>query len=233
MTLPRDDHWSRFWLDETRNLAGRDEQSQVLRVRNRQPIDPARWSDTVAHVAGQLQLASDDVVLDLACGNGLFAAAFAGQVRSVHGVDLSPTLIAALKARGLANVTADAIDVRDARFPSCTFTKIIWYAGIQYLPENDIVDVLRRVRDWLTPGGRLLVGDVPDRRKLWSYFTTPERQAAYFDGLAQRRPLIGTWLEPEWLERLCASVGLHDAVATPQEPPLIYADFRFDLTARG
>jgi len=84
----------------------------------------------------------------------------------------------------------------------------------------------------MRPEGLLFIGDVPDRDKLWGYFNTPERQAAYFDGLARGERIIGSWLERGWLEKLCRAAGFVEAQAMPQDPRLIYADFRFDLLAR-
>jgi hypothetical protein len=78
----------------------------------------------------------------------------------------------------------------------------------------------------------LFIGDIPDRDKLWDYFNTPERQAAYFDGIARGQRIIGSWLERRWLEQLCRAAGFVAASAAPQDARLIYADFRFDLSAR-
>jgi hypothetical protein len=122
--------------------------------------------------------------------------------------------------------------MRDAQFSQRSFSKVLWYAGIQYIDEFDIVTMIRRIRSWMKPGGILMIGDIPDRAKLWDYFNDEMRRAAYFDGLAQRKPIIGSWLDAGWLERLCLSSGFVSASALPQHEELIYADFRYDLIAR-
>ena len=233
MTNPHDnEYWSRFWSEYKADVADKDEQSQVLRTRNKMPIDGEKWELTLRTVAAQLELSGSDTLLDLCCGNGLFAAAFSNRIASVEAVDISAPLIERLNARALSNVHAEAKDIRDAAFDDQSFSKVLWYAGIQYIDEGHIVQMLRKIRRWMKPGGILLIGDIPDRSKLWTYFNDAARQAAYFDGLAHRQPIIGTWLDAEWIEKLCLSAGFSEAHAIAQNAGLIYADFRYDLIAR-
>ena len=180
----------------------------------------------------QLQLRADDRLLDLCCGNGLFTTAFSARVAHIEALDISPMLTQRLSARGLPNVSVGTSDMRDAQFSPQSFSKVLWYAGIQYIDESDIVTMVRRIREWMKPGGILLIGDIPDRAKLWGYFSGNTRRASYFDGLAQRKPIIGTWLDAAWLESLCKDSGFAVAIAIPQHEELIYADFRYDLIAR-
>lgn len=227
------DFWGRFWSDYITDVADKDEQSQVLRTRNKVPVDQGTWAFTLDVVAAQLELAPDDTVLDLCCGNGLFAAAYCHAVARIEAVDISARLVERLNARGLPNVHAQAMDMRNADFAPQAFSKVLWYAGIQYIDESDIVQMMRRIRRWMKPGGVLLIGDIPDRRKLWEYFNDPQRQAAYFNGLEKGQPMIGTWLDPQWITNLCHAAGFSQARAVDQPSGLIYADFRFDLLARA
>jgi cyclopropane fatty-acyl-phospholipid synthase-like methyltransferase len=232
MTQSREnEYWARFWSEYQTDVANKDEQSQVLRTRNKQPIDRERWEVTVDTVADQLKLDTDDRLLDLCCGNGLFTAAFSARVGCIEAVDISVPLVERLNERKLPNVHAEAMDIRDASFESGSLSKVLWYAGIQYIDEGDIVAMVRKIRNWMTPGGILMIGDIPERRKLWDYFNDATRREAYFSGLEARQPIIGTWLDREWIERLCIAAGFSEATALPQDPRLIYADFRFDLIA--
>lgn len=232
MTLQKNEHWARFWSEYQTDVANRDEQSQVLRTRNKQPIDQRKWEITLNTVGHQLELQPDDTLLDLCCGNGLFTAAFCPRIAGVEAVDISPVLTGRLAARVLPNVRVSTSDMRDAQFAQQSFSKILWYAGIQYIDESDIVTMVRRIRGWMKPGAILMIGDIPDRAKLWDYFNDDTRLAAYFDGLEERKPIIGSWLDAVWLERLCLASGFASAEAVPQNKKLIYADFRYDLIAR-
>ena len=232
MTLQKNEHWARFWSEYQTDVANNDEQSQVLRTRNRQPIDQRKWEITLDIVSRQLELQPDDTLLDLCCGNGLFTAAFAPRIAGVEAVDISPVLTGRLAARSLPNVNVLTSDMRDTQFAQQSFSKVLWYAGIQYIDESDIVAMVRRIRGWMKPGGILMIGDIPDRAKLWDYFNDDTRRAAYFDGLAQRKPVIGSWLDARWMELLCLASGFVSAEAVLQHEELIYADFRYDLIAR-
>ncbi len=223
------DHWSKFWTGRDVDSRMRNDQVEVLRVRNGQPIAQDQWIFTVSHVAAQLALDPGDSLLDLCCGNGLFCDAFSSTVSRISAVDISENLVERLRERNLPNVDVFAMDINKIEFPAGSFTKILWYAGIQYLSEPQIIDMMSKIRRWLKPGGRLLIGDIPDRKKIWAYFNTSERRHAYFDNLKQGTPIIGTWLDPEWLTQLCLYAGFSEAAAKPQHHELIYADFRFDL----
>ncbi|SDQ16317.1 Methyltransferase domain-containing protein [Paraburkholderia fungorum] len=226
------EYWARFWSEYKTDVANKDEQSQVLRTRNKQPIDDRSWAITVETVAHQLELGATDTLLDLCCGNGLFTAAFSERIASIEAVDISAPLIERLNERKLANVRAQAMDIREASFEAASLSRVLWYAGIQYIDEGDIVAMVRKIRHWMKPGGVLMIGDIPDRSKVWGYFNDPVRRDAYFSGLEKRQPIIGTWLDGEWIEKLCIAMGFSEATAVAQDPRLIYADFRFDLIAR-
>lgn len=222
-------YWSKFWSGH--DASAGDDQSQVLRVRNNMPISESQWQFTLKKISEQFPLTADDCVIDLCAGNGLFSAEFAPVVSRLYAVDISPGLVKNIRTKNLPNVTAIESDVRQIQFEPGLFSKVFWYAGIQYLGEQDIVDMLYRIRQWMRPGGLLFVGDIPDRSKLWAYFNDEARRAAYFDGIRQGRPIIGTWLDKIWLENLCTCAGFSSPKAVDQDPALIYADFRFDLTA--
>lgn len=222
-------YWSKFWSGHDASTG--DDQSQVLRVRNNMPISASLWQFTLNRISEHFPLTADDCVIDLCAGNGLFSAEFAPIVGRLYAVDISPELVKNIRAKNLPNVTTIESDVRQVEFEPGLFSKVFWYAGIQYLGEQDIIDMLYRIRQWMRPGGLLFVGDIPDRSKLWTYFNDEARRVAYFDGIRQGHPIIGTWLDKIWLENLCTCSGFSSARAVDQDPALIYADFRFDFIA--
>ncbi|MFZ1689151.1 MAG: class I SAM-dependent methyltransferase [Flavobacteriales bacterium] len=224
-----DDRWLEFWRDHGRGTRGADEQTQVLRTLNKEPITEQRWRFTLQTLDKVYPVGADDDVLDLCCGNGLFTAHFAPKCRSVTAVDISPDLLHTLQHRGLPNVTTQCVDMRTADFPEGAFSRILLYAGLQYIDHAECIALFRRMARWLRPGGLLFVGDIPDRSRLWAFYNTPERQALYFDNLIAGRDVIGTWFDGEWLQPLCASSGFARTEVLAQDPELICAHFRFDL----
>ena len=231
MNDKKDDYWAQFWGEYEFDANSVDEQSQVFRTRDRIPIDEDSWEYTVELVAKHMQFKSNDTLLDICCGNGLFTEAYSGLVKSITAVDISNPLINTLKSKNIANVDAFSDDVRNISFPESSFSKVLWYAGIQYLPESDIVNYLKELILWMKPNGILLIGDIPDRQKLWDYFNTPERVSLYFDGIGIQKPIIGTWLDPNWIEALCLRSGFKKVEIIQQDTKLIYSDFRYDIIA--
>ena len=227
-----EDYWTKFWSEYDFDSNSTDEQSQVFRTRDRVPIKKPAWEHTVNLVANHMQFKSHDTLLDICCGNGLFTQAFSALVESISAVDISDRLIDTLKAKNIANVDAFSDDVRNITFPAASFSKTLWYAGIQYLPESDIVNFLKKLRIWMKPNGVLLIGDIPDYQKIWDYFNTPDRIAAYFDGISSQKPIIGTWLDSEWIVSLCLYAGFEKVEVIQQDSKLIYSDFRYDVIAR-
>ena len=71
---------------------------------------------------------------------------YSGVTLTAEAVDLSPQLIARLRERGIPNVRTSVGDIREVEFEESSFSKVLWYAGIQYIDERDIVGMIRRIR---------------------------------------------------------------------------------------
>lgn len=225
------DYWSKFWLEYTKSLDGKGAQEQVLRTRNKASISEEQWQITVETIKRDLPAMPSDSLLDLCCGNGLLTEVYSPLVKEIISVDLSPQLVENLKNKNLKNVTGIASDIRKVNFSEGQFTKVLWYAGIQYLSEPDIVTQIKKIRTWLKPGGQLFIGDIPERTKMWDYFNSLERQELYFNSLEKNSPIIGTWVDRKWIENLILASGFSSVEARSQDPELIYSDFRFDIKA--
>jgi len=102
-----------------------------------------------------------DTVLDVACGPGLAAAAFAQVARHVTGIDLTPAMIdrarAVVSERGLANVTLQVGDVRPLPHADGAFSLVVSRFAFHHFP--DPAAVLREMARVCAPGGRVVVAD--------------------------------------------------------------------------
>lgn len=123
----------------------------------------ARPAD-VLHLANSNDLPATARILDVGCGQGQVALAFAaGYPRSqITGVDLSPDQIAkarqSAQAAGVRNVQFEAGDWRDFKPPAATFDLVIATQVIQFFEDEcsfieDMAYVLRS-------GGQLLLRTV-------------------------------------------------------------------------
>jgi SAM-dependent methyltransferase len=110
----------------------------------------------------------DDTVLDVACGPGIVACAFARVVRHVTGIDLTPAMLDRARTlqqeRGLTNVTWKLGDVLPLPYPDASFSIVVSrFAFHHFLEPGRVLAEMRRV---CAPGGAVMVVDsapAPDK----------------------------------------------------------------------
>jgi len=114
----------------------------------------------------------EDTVLDVACGPGLVAFAFASVARHVTAIDVTPAMIERARTlqaeRGLSNITWHVGDVCRLPFEDAAFSIVTCRYAFHHFPDPGTV-AAEMVRV-CAPGGRVALIDV---------FTTPERADAY------------------------------------------------------
>lgn len=103
-----------------------------------------------------------DHVLDVACGPGIVAAAFAREAETVTGIDLTPEMIALARERcaeeGLSNVRFETGDVAQLPYAEGTFSIVACrYALHHLLDPAGVVCEMARV---CAPAGRIVVADI-------------------------------------------------------------------------
>jgi len=97
-------------------------------------------------------------VLDVGCGLGRLTCAAAGAAHDVTGVDLSPRMIQRARLeRSRTNVTYLEGDFLQIDFGPRRFDCIVSAAAAHHMP-GDVA--LRRMVQWLAPGGRLVLHDL-------------------------------------------------------------------------
>jgi SAM-dependent methyltransferase len=121
-----------------------------------------------------------DAVLDVACGPGLLACAFAATARHVTGIDLTPAMIEQARTlqrgRGLTNLDWQTGDVYSLPFPDASFSAAFSrYAFHHLLEPGAVLAEMVRVTE---PGGRVAVVDV---------YTMGEEQARAYDHIEKLR----------------------------------------------
>jgi pristinamycin I synthase-3/4 len=105
-------------------------------------------------------------VLEIGVGSGLLLAKIAPHVEAYWGTDLSGAVVDRVHRQvaeeGLPNVHVRQQAAHDvAGLPSGYFDTIVLNSVVQYFPSQQyLVGVLRTALELLTPGGRVIVGDV-------------------------------------------------------------------------
>lgn len=102
------------------------------------------------------------VILDVACGPGIIAAALAPRACEVVAFDLTPEMLAKARQRcaqaGLANVTFREGSATDLPFPAASFDVVVTRLSIHHFqaPQRPLTEMARVLK----PEGALVVGDV-------------------------------------------------------------------------
>ena len=146
---------------------------------------------------------ADDTVLDVACGPGLVACAFARVAHRVTGIDITPAMIEraetlAAQAR-IANLRFQVGDVLPLPFPDAGFTIVVTRFAVHHF--QDPAAVLAEMRRVCRPGGRVVVADLmasPD----------PVKAAAFHRMELLRDPSHARALTLDELRGLVRDVGL-------------------------
>lgn len=145
----------------------------------------------------------DDTVLDIACGGGLVARAFAPHVRHATGIDVTPAMLdqarKAAAEQGLANTSWDQGDVTSLPYADGSFTIVATRFSFHHFLEP--LAVLREMVRVCAPGGRIVVVD--------SCPSEDKAKADAFNHLELLRDPSHTRALPlSEMKRLFAAVGL-------------------------
>lgn len=138
----------------------------------------AEEKNIVHDVVGKLDLNPSDDLLEIGCGPGNLLIPLCFLVNSATGMD-HPNIIEKLRMRftdpSLTLVPGNFLDVKLDRI----FSKILIYSVVHYMSHaNEFITFVQKAVDLLKPGGRLLVGDIPNMDKKRCFQSTMEGQRA-------------------------------------------------------
>ncbi|MDX1907240.1 MAG: class I SAM-dependent methyltransferase [Bacteroidia bacterium] len=220
-------NWQTYWAALAHDP---DPQRQVARTRVGQPVDEETLGQIVACISERLALRPEDHLLDVCCGNGVLTRHLALICRETVGVDISPPHIRLARAQhtapGLTYLTGDATRLGDVL--DSTFDKICLYFSFQYLDTyaKGLLAIQGMAR-LLKPGGRILLGDVPDSARLRVFFPRWQDRARYYLQVASGRSPMGKFWSADEIRRIAAACGLRVSVLS-QPTHLPYASYRTD-----
>lgn len=147
-----------------------------------------------------------DTVLDVGCGPGLLACAFAREVRHVTGIDLTPAMLdqarKTAQEQQLTNVSWQQGDVMQLPYPSAHFSIVSSRFVFHHLEQPLIV--LKEMVRVCKPGGRIVVADMAP---------APEKADALNAEERLRDPSHVRALPEEELRELFANANLLEPVA--------------------
>lgn len=181
-------------------------QAAILDQFTRQAVPFSKMAEH-AHALDQMRalaaVRTDDTVLDVACGPGLVACAFAPHVRQVTGIDLVPGMIERARVlqaeQKLGNLAWQVGDVTKLPFADASFSLVLTrYTFHHFLTPLAVYAEMLRV---CTPGGRVMVVDAAP---------APDKRAAYDRVETLRDPSHTRALTPQELVQAAVDLGLQD-----------------------
>lgn len=181
----------------------RDQFTRQATVFNAAP--PIADEAALSKIVAAARPGPEDTVLDVACGGGLVAMAFARQVRHATGIDLTAAMLdharESAAQKGLSNVSWDHGDVTTLPYHDGTFSIVVTRFSFHHLIEPGTV--LCEMARVCAPGGRIVVVD--------TCVGEDRRQAAAFNRMEKLRdPSHVRNLTLAEMKGLFAEIGLCD-----------------------
>ena len=168
----------------------------------------------------EAQLAGCERVLDMGCGPGHTALAFAPRAQRVVAVDLSAQMLEAGRAlaaaRGIANVRFAQGDVEKLAFAAGEFDLVTSRFSAHHYPDPP--RALAEVARVLHPGGRLLLVD--------SFAPNDDELDAFLDAIERARDPshVRNWRIAEWTGMMHAA-GFDARLLETWSMPLDFGDW--------
>ncbi|HYB13438.1 MAG TPA: class I SAM-dependent methyltransferase [Myxococcota bacterium] len=144
-------------LDDLCWIAGRD--PRLWR-------EPSLYEELIESIVSQLDLSLHHRLLEVGCAGGFLARGLASRCREYVGVDVAaPTLEVARRLR-LPNATFFCEDAAELPFADASFERVVSYDVFTNFPDFAVAEaVVRQIWRVLRPGGRGLIGSIPDVEK--------------------------------------------------------------------
>jgi len=118
----------------------------------------------VEAVLAEVGPAAHGVALDIGCGGGALAVPLAARAATVVAVDISPNMIDRLHERaalaGADNVDARVGSIELLDFPPGSIDVVVSNYALHHLRDRDKQALVQKAAVWLSPGGRLVIGDM-------------------------------------------------------------------------
>lgn len=153
-------------------------------------------------------LPSGASILDMGCGTGVKSNYLSRKGFNVTGADFSEKMVA-LATHDYPQVTFEVVDLYDLDSYGKKFDAVFTQAVLLHIPKNRIVEILKKLKGKLNPGGFLYVAvkeirpGQPDEGILKEddYGFEYERFFSYYDTAELKGYLTQAGLEPIWEKR--------------------------------
>jgi SAM-dependent methyltransferase len=217
----------------------------LIEVSGRYPTQSRDERNVARDIATKLELSADDRLLEVGCGPGTLLIPLAFQCAHATGIDNAASLeLLTSRFRGPPEITTLAGDFLTMPLDA-EYDAVLVYSVLQALPTiDDAFEVAHRAASLLTPGGRLLLGDLANRDKRTRFHDSPagvefqkewdRRQAnAALTRIGADDDLVGAF-DDATIARLLVEfrAAEYESYLLPQPPDLPFGHTREDILVR-
>lgn len=227
-------NWKTFWGKYPVRDNELDFFQQVGKTKYGKAISERQFEILINDVNKKLELTSDDIVLDLCCGNGLITKLIAKKVSKVVGIDYSKPLIEkATKFNKLPNIDYLLFDAKElsqlkGQFKKY-FTKVLCYEALAFFNEREFFHLLDVLKECSKPKSLFYFASILDKKKKFNFFNTFKQKLIYLKVLITGRDFgLGKWWNINKVKKIAEAKGF-ECIIYKQNEELHTAHFRTDV----
>jgi SAM-dependent methyltransferase len=155
-----------FFAERGRAVTAAPSWADLCFIAGREPRlwrEPGLYDDLIASILEQCAVGLGSSVLEVGCAAGFLARGVAPRVASYFGVDLAKPPLRVAARLGLRNARFRVGDGAGLGFSDSSFDAAFCYDVFTNFPQfTDGVPIIQEMLRVVRPGGRALVGSVPD-----------------------------------------------------------------------
>ena len=176
-----------FFSRRAAAVSSRPTLEDLCHISGREPrlwTQPELVDDLAASIVAQLGADAESSMLEVGCASGFIARAVAPRVKRYVGVDLSAEALEVARRLGLGNAEFRQSDGARLPFAEATFDTAFCYDVFTNFPRfSDGTGMIAEMVRVARPGGRVLVGSIPDAARQVEY----ERRVAQVTSELEQR----------------------------------------------
>lgn len=181
--------------EHARVLARDDFWGQVKRTVQDRPVSEEQIQLIVDAMIERLRLQANDVLLDLACGNGALSVRLFDRCKGFLGVDLSGYLISVAqeyfeRKPGYCFLCSDGTAYLCSEPEPERFTKVACYGAVACFSDDQLRDSLMLLNQRFTNVSRVFIGNAPDKDRAHLFYTKRQPEPGEID---DHTTAVGKW----------------------------------------
>lgn len=207
--------------------------AQVKRTVHGKPVSEEQIALIVEQIKTQLALTPNDVLLDLACGNGALSDRLIDSCAGLFGVDISDYLIQVAhehfsKPSRVDFAACGVVQYLEEEVDPARFTKVLCYGSFMYFSDDDARATLALVNERFNNVETFFIGNLPDRERFKAFYSQRDPAPGELD---DPKALIGIWRSRETFAAMADDAGW-EMVSAAMPEGFYSTHYRYDAVLR-